>query len=115
MRTSPVRAVCSTRRSGSTASAIGSPGKSSRVTFWKLASAGGSAGAAAAPGPAGTVRAVATMANTGTALSSRFLMQPSPSEPEVVEVPEADLRGGQRIGGGTRRTARVVALDDVLH
>ena len=37
MRTWPVRAVCSTRRSGSTARLIGSPGKSLRVTFWKLA------------------------------------------------------------------------------
>ena len=43
-RTSPVRAVCSTRRSGRTARLIGSPGKSLSVTFWKLLS-GGAAGA----------------------------------------------------------------------
>ena len=41
IRTSPARVVCSTRRSGSTARFIGSPGKSSRVTFWKLVAGGG--------------------------------------------------------------------------
>ena len=52
MRTSPVRAVCSTRLSGRTARLIGSPGKSLRVTFWKLLSAGGAAGAPAEAGDA---------------------------------------------------------------
>src|SRR3954468_1321033 len=42
MRTSPLRVVCSTRRSGSTARFIGSPGVSSSVTFWNRDAGGGS-------------------------------------------------------------------------
>ena len=43
IRTSPLRVVYSTRRSGRTTTSIGSPGPSSSVTFWKLESGGGSA------------------------------------------------------------------------
>ncbi|GAB3936020.1 hypothetical protein GCM10027614_11850 [Micromonospora vulcania] len=61
MRTSPVREVCSTRRSGRTARLIGSPGKSFSVTFWKLLSGGAAAGAGAAvAADGGTARPAVT-------------------------------------------------------
>src|SRR3954452_13813921 len=50
MRTSPVRAVCSTRRSGSTARLIGSPGRSLSTTFWKRDAGGGGGAGWSCPG-----------------------------------------------------------------
>src|SRR6185295_2757868 len=86
MRTSPLRAVCRTRRSGSTASAIGSPGKSFRVTFWKSGS-GGTAAAAGVPNP---VIVLVTRAAAAAAVASRRI-----SEPQGFEILVADAGGVQ--------------------
>src|SRR5829696_4448532 len=70
IRTSPVRAVCSTRLSGRTARLIGSPGKSLRVTFWKSLSGGGPAGAPAEAGDA----MLPVIASSRAAKSAVFLL-----------------------------------------
>src|SRR5215207_9776174 len=96
-RTSPVRAVCSTRPSGSTARVIGSPGRSLRVTFWNREAGEGAGAAWSWPGWAAA--AVGMAASPPTASSEHVRVATALRWKLLLGDEDRGEAGGDRAGG----------------